>query len=223
MLPAGLLLVAAKFAIWQLGKKRAIDFADKQLAEFYGPMVAARAEIFNHTMFDRYMRAASGHEHARELKRQGERKIDRAYLADVGNAAGELERFFDALNERLYSETIESYVAMRKLFAAKMAYADEETRAWYDYFYAFVEMWTTIRKNDKEGFLPARVGGALGAMFAEELLQPFYAHLRERTANLQAEIAGRKVTKTPAPKPPPMTTSDLLDVIEKAEKEGRKP
>lgn len=213
-LPGLIAFLVYWLAVRQLGKKRAIDFADKQLAEFYGPMVAARAEIFNHTKFDRYVRAASQHVHAKKLKREEHRKVDMEYVRQGQVDVAELERFFDTLNDRMYNVTIEAYINMRKLFAVKMAYADADTQAWYDYFYAFVEMWQVLREHDKNSFLPKGVGGTIGAMFTEELLQPFYGHLKERAAHLQDEIAGKAEKKSPAPKPPSTETLDLLKKLD---------
>ena len=210
MLPALIAFLVYSFAVAQLRKKRSIDFADKQLTEFYGPMIAARAEIFNHTMFDRYMRAASRHADAAKLKLEKNRKVDAEYVNESNAYGEELGKFFETLNTRLYNETIESYISMRKLFAAKMVYADADTQGWYDYFYAFVEMWKVMRDDDNDTFLPHGVGALIGMMFDEELLQPFYAHLNERGAYLQAEIAGRKTAKKPAPTPPSTETLELL-------------
>ena len=217
MLPALIAFLVYSFAVAQLRKKRSIDFADKQLTEFYGPMIAARAEIFNHTMFDRYMRAASRHADAVKLRREEKRRVDAEYVTDANAYGEELEKFFETLNTRLYNETIESYISMRKLFAAKMVYADADTQAWYDYFYAFVEMWRVMRDNDKNTFLPRGVGALIGTMFDEELLQPFYMHLKERGAYLQAEIAGRKIGKKLAPKPP---STETLELLHRATKDG---
>jgi hypothetical protein len=53
ILPAVVAALVYMLAVRQLRKKRTIDFAEKQLTEFYGPMVGARTKIENFTTFDR--------------------------------------------------------------------------------------------------------------------------------------------------------------------------
>lgn len=204
LFPALLAVLVYVFAVRQLKQKRQIDFAEKQLSEFYAPMLGARAEILNHSQFDLYMKNASYQEDRKRLERDANRPIDHYLLGELKNYENELERFFGNINHRLINERIDAYIAMRDLFAHKMAYADADTRAWYDYFYAFVEMWRVLRENDRQesSFLPQGVRSRLGAMFDEEKLQPFYEHLRARCDYLQREIAGERATKTKAPTPP---------------------
>jgi hypothetical protein len=198
----------------QLDRKREIDFADKQLSEFYAPMVGARAEIFNHTTFDQYLKRASFFVDQRRLERDKNRRIDSEYLAESDKYTKELETFFDGINRRLLGERIDAYIAMRELFAEKMAYADPDTREWYGYFYAFVEMWRVYREEGERQFMSKAVLGALGSMFDEELLQPFYAHLSERVDYLQREIQGERVEKKRAPKVPEIgSPKDVLTAI----------
>jgi hypothetical protein len=186
----------------QLDRKRQIDFADKQLSEFYAPMVGARAEIFNHTLFDQYLKRASQFVDQRRLKREKDRTIDEQHLNETKAYGEQLKRFFEGINKRLLGERIDAYIAMRKLFAEKMAYADPDTRAWYGYFYAFVEMWRVYREEGDGQFMSQEVLGALGSMFDEELLRPFYAHLNARVDYLQKEIQGVRIEKAAASMPP---------------------
>jgi hypothetical protein len=187
----------------QINRKRQIDFADKQLAEFYAPMVGARAEIFSHTTFDQYLKRASHFVDRERRSRDEKRPIDARSWKESNDYQKELEVFFEGINKRLLGERIDAYIAMRKLFAEKMAYADADTREWYEYFYAFVEMWRVYREENEAQFMSRDVLGTLGSMFDEGLLQPFYAHLRERVDYLQKEIqADEKLTKVPAPPPP---------------------
>jgi hypothetical protein len=186
----------------QLDRKREIDFADKQLSEFYAPMVGARAEILNHTLFDQHLRRASAFVDVQRQRRDKARELDEEYIHESNEHARELETFFEGVNKRLLGERIDAYIAMRELFAEKMAFADADTREWYAYFYAFVEMWKVYRDESEDQFMSREVKGALASMFDEELLQPFYSHLNERVDNLQNEVRGVSTPKKAAPKPP---------------------
>src|SRR4051794_26187570 len=66
--------------IRQLKTKRRVDFAEKQLTEFYGPMVAARAEIEGFTRFDRILRAAASHADSLHQDRYRGHSITTEYL-----------------------------------------------------------------------------------------------------------------------------------------------
>src|ERR1043165_494748 len=204
LFPALITVVVARFAIWQLGKKRQIDFADKQLSEFYGPMVAAQAEIANHQRFDHYMPAVARRDRAERLNPENKTSSGEDDITVV------YDPFWKGIGRRLVGERINAYVKMRKLFADKMAFADPDTQVWYDYFYAFVEMWEVFRKDNEERFLPSTVRGDLGRLFDEQMLQPFNAHLRERCAHLQRAIAGDKSPKNTAPSPPSSEVEELL-------------
>lgn len=208
-LPGLIAYFVYRLAVRQLKKKREIDFAEKKLTEFYAPMVAARAEILNFTIFDRILRNASQLVDIRKQK-ESKRTITPPDLAEIDNYGRELKTFFEGLNKRLLSEGIDAYIRMRKLFAEKLAFADEDTQPWYDYFYSFVEMWNVTRTNKGEQFISPPVEATVGAMFDEELLQPFYAHLRERAAHYQSEIGGKHRSKAQAPSPPSTEPSALV-------------
>jgi len=204
LFPALIALVVARFAIWQLGRKRHFDFADKQLSEFYGPMVAAQAEIANHVRFDHYLLAVERRDRAERASRATyESKGPEVIRVDY-------DPFWRGIGRRLVGERIDAYVKMRKLFADRMAFADPDTQAWYDYFYSFVEMWEVIRQDNAEHFLPGAVRADLARLFDKDLLQPFNAHLRERCTYLQRAIAGEKSPRTPAPPPPSSGVTELL-------------
>jgi hypothetical protein len=202
--PLVIAIIAYNLAVRQLRKKREIDFAEKQLAEFYAPMLGARAEILSHTRFDVYMNNTSRAEDAKRQRRQAGRAITQESLASDREYEETLKRFFEGLNARLFDERIDAYIKMRELFAHNMAYADMDTREWYEYFYAFVEMWRVIRDNDRKEppVVPRSVQARLGRMFDEAQLQPFYDHIRDRCDHLQAEISGKRHAKKPVPKPP---------------------
>jgi hypothetical protein len=148
LIPGTIAILIYRFAVLQLKRKRAIDFAEKQLAEFYAPMLGARAEILSHTKFDQYLRNASFREHSERLERAGRLPTSESLTEDQQYTES-LKRFFGSINDRLLGERIDAYVAMRTLFAKKMAYADEDTRRWYEYFYSFVEMWRVTRDNER--------------------------------------------------------------------------
>lgn len=200
--------------IRQLKTKRRIDFAKEQLTEFYGPMVAARAQVEGFTRFDRILRAAAGHADSLHQDRYRGRGITSEYLAEMDEYSKELERFYGGLNDRFRTTGIDALIRMRDLFAQKIVFADPDTQPWFEYFHAFVEMWSSHRDNLTNQFMSRTVAGTVGAMFDEGLLQPFYAHLRERAAYYHAEIARKPQKCIPAPAVPTLNVEDLIDKVE---------
>lgn len=178
----------------QLARKREIDFADKQLTEFYAPMVGARAEILNHTVFDTYLYRASRWVEQEWIKREGE--------GESGADDTTTKLFRRNADKRMRGERVVAYVAMRTLFAEKMAFADPDTRDWYNYFYAFVELLRVDKENSESHFLSQESAIALSSMFEEKPLELFYKHLLERTDQLQREIRGVVGERMVAPTPP---------------------
>jgi len=94
-------------------------------------MVAAQAEIANHQRFDHYILAVDSRDRAERVRRETEQSNS----SDVIGV-----HFWKGIGQRLVGERIDAYMKMRKIFEDRMAFADPDTQAWYDYFYAFVEM-----------------------------------------------------------------------------------
>jgi hypothetical protein len=189
----------------QLERKRQIDFADKQLTEFYAPMVGARAEIFNRRVFETYVVRA-----VRFVEAEWEKRYDDGRTA-VEKHDLKLEPAYSAMDKALRQERVNGYLAMRDLFASKMAFADPETRGWFDYFYAFVEMLRVAQDNEEKKFLSPEVSIAMTGMFEEKPLQPFYQYLLERTDQLQRGIQGAPSEAViQVPKPPEVPEPWLL-------------
>src|ERR1044071_1414270 len=221
-IPASVAALVYFLGIRQLKRKRAIDFAEKQLTEFYGPMVAARVQIENFSGFDSILRAAAHYAHARALEGEEGRNLTMERAERFQQESKEAEAFYGALDEQFLTKGIDALIAMRSLFAAKIVYADDDTQPWYDYFHSFVEMWKTHRENKTNKFMPRTVSATVGAMFDEELLQPFYLHLRERAAFYHGEIAGKRRAKVPAPAPPTTSPEELLKSVDSHPLIGRK-
>jgi hypothetical protein len=200
VIPVLVAVAVYTLAVRQLKKKRAIDFAEKQLAEFYAPMLGLRTQIMSHAAFDRHMHTAA----SREVDARN--ALTHASLPKERMDDEEFQSYLSWVKDRMVNERVTTYIRMRDLFAEKMAYADPDTREWYEYFYSFVEMWRLLRENDTHGrsLFPSGVSGKLWTMFSEDGLEPFYDHLRDRVHFLQVEIAGGRPQKTGAPKPPPI-------------------
>lgn len=186
--PLAIAFLVYRLAMSQLKKKRQIDFADKQLTEFYAPMLGARAAIHNHKVFDTYIYRAS---------RFVEKKQVEAAVGSENEAYDHSPHSFVA--KRARGERLDAYLAMRALFASKMAYADSDTREWYRYFYAFVEM---LRVHGEKDGLTDETSLALSSSLEEKPLEPFYKHLQARTDELQKEIKGGRSKRSKVELPP---------------------
>jgi hypothetical protein len=157
-------------------------FAERQLTEFYAPLAGLRKQI----------RAKS------ELRLRISSAADGAWRDICDSYGGQpihdhearfapFKRIIDYENDQLKSELVPMYRQMLALFTERYHLADAETRAFYDGFLEFVELWNRWLADS----LPAEVIERLD--HREDRVKPFYEHLEAKLASLQEQIAKGKV------------------------------
>lgn len=170
------------YAVIQLVEKRRIEFREKQLTEFYAPMLAIRQHIYSDSVFHLKLRQAHGGTWLDVVNRlQNERNPiiwDKEFEP--------FKRRIDSSNEHFMKDTLPLYRKMGELLRDKYAYADADVREWFMMFYAFVETWNvTEQADEKKDVAPGTVSKVA---VNEEKLKPFYDLLEERTNEIQVEI-----------------------------------
>lgn len=166
------------FGIRQLVVQRRLAFVERQLVEFYAPLAGIRKQI----------RAKS------ELRLKVSQAAESTWQEICASYEGRLmhdheERFapFKKIteynNEQLKAELLPKYREMLALFTERYHLAASDTRAFYQPFLEFVEIWNRWLAES----LPAEVLEKLG--HREENVHPFYDHLESKMQHLQDEIA----------------------------------
>lgn len=92
-------------------------------------------------------------------------------------------------NNQLREELIPLYRKMLDIFTEKYWLADEDTRAYYQEFLEFVEIWERFLAEA----LPGEVIRKLG--HTEENVLPFYEHVERKLSVLQDEINAKSFWK----------------------------
>jgi len=171
-------VVVYYFGIRHLQIQRRLAFRERQLAEFYAPLGGLRKQI----------RAKS------ELRLKISNAADAAWQDICKSYAGNpmldheerfapFKRITEYDNEQLQVELMPKYREMLALFTERYHLAAPETRAFYQEFLEFVEVWNRWLSNS----LPREVLGKLE--HTEEKVKPFYEHLESKMQQLQDEIA----------------------------------
>ena len=93
------------------------------------------------------------------------------------------KKIIDYDNEQLRAELVPKYREMLALFTNRYHLADADTRAFYQEFLEFVEIWNRWLAEA----LPPEVWTKLD--HTEERVKPFYDHLELKMQQLQAELA----------------------------------
>jgi hypothetical protein len=161
-------------------------FVERQLRDFYSPLLGLRAEIRTrselrvkiHGVADTVWRRLVAEARARggpEATQQ---------MSEARNA--EFTKIIDYDNERLMQDLLPAYRSMVKVFRENMWLADEDTRTFFGALIEFIEIWDRWTANA----LPAEVADELD--HSEETLHPFYDHLEQRHNDLRGKLAQGK-------------------------------
>lgn len=158
--------------------QRRTAWRERQLAEFYAPLAGIRKQI----------RAKSElRTKISEAAHAAWQDICRSYGTNVmeGHEAKfrPFQKLFDYDNAQLTAELIPKYREMLAIFTERYHLAKPETRAHYQEFLEFVEIWN----RSLAGALPSQVLTILA--HSEEKVRPFYDHLESTMQQLQDEIA----------------------------------
>ncbi len=166
------------FGVRQLVAQRRLGFVERQLTEFYAPLAGLRKQI-----------RAKG-----ELRVKISSAADAAWR-DICVSYGDqpihdhearfapFKKIIDYENEQLKGELVPMYRQMLVLFTERYHLADADTRAFYEGFLEFVELWNRWLAES----LPAEVVERLD--HREEKVKPFYDHLEAKVHSLQEQIA----------------------------------
>jgi hypothetical protein len=190
-MPVVIASAAAAFAIWQLKKKRSIDYAAEQLAKFYAPMLGKLAELEAHRKFDEIVKRSNESAHTAIVRRDRDREITPAYVEEVQETTEQVRRFFEeTLPRRFTHERVDMYVEMRRHFTNNLAHADEDTHVqYYVGVYEEVEKMRVYRDSPEEDFLPEGRANLASAVDMA-ILSAFTNHIRGKVEALKSEIKG---------------------------------
>jgi hypothetical protein len=147
------------FGLRQRAKERRFAYLDRQLTEFYAPLAGLRKQI----------------------RAKSELRLKVSNATDL--AAERSEATLDYHNKQFTEELLPKYRQMLALFTEKYHLADADTRAFYQQFLEYVEIWNMWLAEALERDIPTKLG------HSESNLKPFYEHLDCKMQQLQNEIS----------------------------------
>jgi len=181
---AGLLGVA--IGAWLSGrrekKQRRYAFIEKQLNQFYSPLMGIRSEIRMRSELRVRIQRIADIEWHKLCDKYGDDAIQEDARKHLKNREAKFDKIIEYDNRQLAKELMPAYRQMVKIFRDKMWLADPDTKEHLPKLLEFVEIWERWLAKS----LPREVIEALG--HEEKDLDTFYAHLQNRLIELRNKI-----------------------------------
>lgn len=169
--------IGVRYGLKQIRIQRKLDFIERQLREFYSPLLSYHREI--RAKGELRVRIGQAAEQCwRELcEKQPEPFLEHDKYFEP------YKKIIEYDNKQLKSELLPLYNRMLSTFSDKYWLAEPETQKWYSALLDFVELWNRwITKN-----IPPEVIEKLS--HSEERLNPFYEELEKRFYILREKLS----------------------------------
>lgn len=178
-------LAGVVIGAWLTGRRetrqRRLAFVEKQLKDFYSPLLGLRKEIRARSeLRERVFDAADAA--WRQLCAQAS-EVSVETLQQLSRTRGpEFNGLIEYDNRQLQEDLLPAYRQMAKLFRENLWLADSDTREHYVKLLEFVELWERWMAKA----IPAEVIQGLG--HSEENLRELYEHLQQRHDALRGKL-----------------------------------
>lgn len=159
-------------------KNRQLAFVERQLEEFYSPMIGCLRKIRAKSQLRYEIDKVSETAWHNICERHPKPFLDHEKYFEP------FQKTIEYNNKQLSEEIIPLYDQMVLIFTEKYSLANSSTRKWYSELSNFVELWH--RWLDKS--IPAEVIEDMS--HSEERLKPFYDDLESQIENLQKKLSG---------------------------------
>ena len=169
--------IGVRYGLKQVKTQKKLDFIERQLREFYSPMLGFRKEILAKSEL-RVKISKAANEAWRQTCERSPKPFD--------NHEEEFEpykRIIEYDNAQLRDELLPLYKRMLSTFSANYWLAEPETRKWFTELCEFVELWERWLSTA----IPADVIEKLD--HREEKLYPFYEELEKRMDILRKTLS----------------------------------
>lgn len=170
---------------WLTGRRertqRRLSYLERQLKDFYSPMLGLRNEIEMHSTLRVRIQETANTVWQELCHQNQERGID-ALTAFSQSRGEEFKRVIDYDNGKFQGELLPAYRQMAKLFRESFWLAEPETRSHYSNLIEFVEVWERWFAKSIPGEVIAKLG------HSEEKLKGFYDHLRNKHDELRTKL-----------------------------------
>lgn len=174
------ILVGWWLSIMRESAARRHSFVERQLREFYSPLLGIKSEIRALGEVGLKVRRTDDEVFREEAGRIQSSPEDLAELAE--KRLPDLAKSIQHDNEQLWKVTLPAFTRMVTLFRDGLWLADPATRQHFGTLVEFVELWTRV----SDGTLDQDVGRRVGPQ--ETKLQPFYENLEQTHDRLRDKV-----------------------------------
>lgn len=166
--------IGVRYGLKQIKIEKHLEFVEKQLREFYSPLLGRR----------KYIRAKS------EFRLKVETISGKQWKENAGKGIQQsTESVHDEIkynNRQLDEEFLPMYREMLIIFKDNYWLAEPETKKFYNELVEYVEGWNRWKEKGVTAETMKEIG------HSEENLKPFYEELEKRTDILRSELSRKK-------------------------------
>jgi len=159
--------------------QRQHDFIEKQLLNFYSPLLSIYKEIKIRSEVRKKISVAAN---AVWQKLCQEREGNPEALHNLSEERTDFKRIIEYNNKQLKNKNIPSYREMVNIFKDNWQFASLNTRPYYDLLFEFVDIWERFLDDS----LPPEIIDYLN--HTEEKLKPFYENLHINHDKLRSRL-----------------------------------
>jgi hypothetical protein len=182
----GVAVLTSLLTKWRDEATKRLAFVEKQLAEFYSPLMGLRAEIRARSELREKLNSAADEIWVELVEKARSSGGPTATQALTENRYGEFERLIDWDSKNFYVTLLPAYREMIRIFREKLWLAEPETHAHFSELVAFVEVWERWRDESLPSEIPAKIG------HRERNLQGFYDHIEATHTRLRQKLVEGK-------------------------------
>lgn len=166
--------IGVRYGLRQVRIEKYLEFIEKQLKEFYSPLLGRRKYIRAKSEFRLKVETISG----KQWKENATKGIEQPVEF--------VDKEIEYNNKQFNEEFLPMYREMLTIFKDNYWLAEPETRQFYNELVEYVEGWNRWKAKGVTAETMREIG------HTEEKLKSFYEELEKRTDILRSELAQRK-------------------------------
>lgn len=170
------------YGLKQVKVQKRLSFIEKQLNEFYSPLLGCRTEILCKSKVRLKIELAANESWKELCERKDKRGLDDF---DVDKAYEPYGKIIEYNNNQLRQDLLPKYRNMLSIFTENYWLAQSDTRKWYSELCEFIEIWDRCMSDS----LPNDVVRKLE--HHENKLNSFYEDLEKQIDFLRKELVNR--------------------------------
>lgn len=168
--------IGVRYGLEQIRIQKRIEFIERQLSEFYSPLLSYREEIRSKSALRARISSLAGEAWQEVCDRNPKPFINH------DNECQPYKKIIEYDNQQLRTCLLPLYKRMLAVFNEKYWLAEPETRKYYSDFCDFIELWDRAESDS----LPADVIRKVN--HSEDKLIPFYNDLAEKVVVLRKKL-----------------------------------